>query len=207
MNNKYCFEALDKILQDLKNNFEHPYGGMTVGLGSDFRQILLVIPSETKEQIIDATITNSYLWQYFRILTLTKNMRLQLPNITNDKQKELFEFSNWILNIGNGTIEGIQDDDNNDATWIKIPTKYIVNYDSNPIEKIADLIYDNFLTNYSNIEYLKQRAIVAPKNKTVDDINNYILSLVPRKQKSYSSFDTIVPSSRNIDELNVLYPQ
>ena len=69
MNNKYCFEALDKTLQDLRNNYEQPFGGRTAVLGSDFRQILLVIPSGTKEQIIDATITNSYLWPSFRILT------------------------------------------------------------------------------------------------------------------------------------------
>ena len=61
MNNKYCFEALDKTLQDLKNNFEQPFGGLTVILGGNFRQILPVILSGTKEEIIDATITNSYL--------------------------------------------------------------------------------------------------------------------------------------------------
>ena len=136
MNNKYCFEALDKTLQDLRNNSEYPFGGMIVVLGGNFRQILPVIPSGTKEQIMDATITNSYLWQYFLILTLTKNMRLQFSNIANDKQKEFVEFSYWILSIGNGTVEGIKDDENDDATWIKIPEKYIVKYDSDPIQKI-----------------------------------------------------------------------
>ena len=123
MNNKYCFEALDKTLQDLRHNFDCPFGGMTVVLGGDFRQILPVIPSGTKEQIIDATITNSYLWQHFRVLKLTKNMRLQFLNINDNKQQELTEFSNWILNIGNGTIEGIQDGENDYITWIKIPKK------------------------------------------------------------------------------------
>ena len=49
MNNKYCLEALDKTLQDLRNNFDKPFGGMTVILGGDFQQILLVIPLGTKE--------------------------------------------------------------------------------------------------------------------------------------------------------------
>ena len=52
MTNKYCFEALDKTLQDLKNDFSRPFGGMTVILGGDFKQILPVIPNETKENII-----------------------------------------------------------------------------------------------------------------------------------------------------------
>ena len=36
MNNKYCFKALDKTLQDLRNNFQQPFEGMIVILGSDF---------------------------------------------------------------------------------------------------------------------------------------------------------------------------
>ena len=72
---------------------------------------------------------------------------------------------------------------------------------------MSNIIYDNFSLNFSNIEYLKQQAIVAPKNKTVDDINKYILSLAPGEQQCYYSFDTIIPSSGNINELNVLYPQ
>ena len=85
MNNKYCFEALDKSLQDIRDNYYEPFGGMTVVLGGDFRQILPVILSGTKEHIIDATITNSYLWPYFEILTLTKNMRLKHNNISTEE--------------------------------------------------------------------------------------------------------------------------
>ena len=71
---------------------------------------------------------------------------------------------------------------------------------------MTTLIYDDFNNNFNNIEYLKQRAIVTPKNKTADDINNYILSLVPNEVKTYYSYDTIMPSSENIEELNLLYP-
>ena len=56
-------------------------------------------------------------------------MILQHFDITYDRQKEIIEFSDWILNIGNGTIKGIQDEENNDTVWIEIPKKYIVNYD------------------------------------------------------------------------------
>ena len=66
-------------------------------------------------------------------------------------KKKKTKFSYWILNIGNGTINGIKDDENEDATWIEIPNKYIINSDSNPIETISNLIYNDF----ENIEYLK----------------------------------------------------
>ena len=207
MNNKFCFEALDKSLQDLKNNYYQPFGGLTVVLGGDFRQILPLITSGTKEHIIDATITNSYLWPYFEILTLTENMRLNQHNISTQEKYEITKFSKWILSIGNGTADGIKDVENEDATWIKIPQKYILHYDSNPIEKITKSIYNDFLHNFNNIEYLQQRAIVAPKNKTIGEINKYILSLVPTELKTYYNYDTILPSSGNIDKLNLLYPE
>ena len=48
---------------------------------------------------------------------------------------------------------------------------------------------------------------MASKNKTIDEINKYMLSLVPGEQRCYYNFDTIIPSSENIDKLHVLYPQ
>ena len=102
MTNKYCFEALDKSLQDLRDNNHQPFGGMTVVLGGDFRQILPVITSGTKEHIIDATIINSYLWPYFEILNFTENMILKQDNLSIEEKSKIAEFSEWILNIGNG---------------------------------------------------------------------------------------------------------
>ncbi|KAJ6951656.1 hypothetical protein NC653_040948 [Populus alba x Populus x berolinensis] len=67
MNNRYCFEALDKSLRDvLKLN--NPFGGKSVLLGGDFRQILLVIPGGTKEEIINASFTTSLLWSAFALI-------------------------------------------------------------------------------------------------------------------------------------------
>ena len=171
MTNKYCFEALDKTMQDLKNNYDCPFGGMTVILGGDFRQILPVVPNGTKENIIDVTINNSYLWQYFRILTLTENMRLKRNDYNFEEQIEITNFSEWILNIGDGTINGIKDSENEDATWIEIPEKYLIQYNKNFVECISTIIYNNFDNNFQNIDNLKQRAIITPRNKTTDEIN------------------------------------
>ena len=74
-------------------------------------------------------------------------------------------FSKSILDIDDGTSEGIKDTENEDATWIRIPEKYLVQYESNPIEKISHIIYNDFIQNFDDINYLKQRAIVAPKIK------------------------------------------
>lgn len=69
MNRRYCFEALDRTLKDKlgcndTSSQGKPFGGLTVLLGGDFRQILLVINKGTKEDIVNATINRLDLWNY-----------------------------------------------------------------------------------------------------------------------------------------------
>ena len=87
MAHRYCLEALDKSLRDIlrftnENSETRPFGGMTVVLGGDFRQILPVIPKGRREHIVNASIKRSYLWNHFEIYELTENMRLSC--ISND---------------------------------------------------------------------------------------------------------------------------
>lgn len=65
---KHCFEALDRSLRDIMqfnnpSSSETPFGGKTVILGGDFRQILPVIPKGTRQDIIFASINSPYLWK------------------------------------------------------------------------------------------------------------------------------------------------
>jgi hypothetical protein len=82
MSNRQCFEALDRSLRDIleetNNKSLHiPFGGKVVVLGRDPKQILHVIENGTKEQIINASIISSYLWENIKMLFLTENMHLK----------------------------------------------------------------------------------------------------------------------------------
>ena len=78
-----------------------PFGVKVIVFGRDFRQTLTVMPRGSCSNIVHATIT-SYHWDYCHLLR-TKNMRLQKdPN--NLSAKELREFSQWILDVGDGNI-------------------------------------------------------------------------------------------------------
>ena len=64
MNNRYCFETLDRSLRDIMgqtghSNHNQPFGGKSILLGGDYRQILPVIPGGTKEDIINASLSSS----------------------------------------------------------------------------------------------------------------------------------------------------
>lgn len=98
MMHRYYFEALDNTLRDIlsfkdASNSERPFGGKTVFLGGDFRQILPVIPKGTRQDIINTSLNCSYLWSHCQLLTLTKNMRLQGSEI-GPHLDDLRDFSN-----------------------------------------------------------------------------------------------------------------
>jgi len=48
-----------------------------------------------------------------------------------------------------------------------------------PILAIIQSTYPNFLDNYKSYEYLKSRAILASTIEIVDQINDYVLDLMP----------------------------
>ncbi|XP_073045902.1 uncharacterized protein [Primulina eburnea] len=70
MTHKLCFEALDKSMKDIMrfvnpSSLHLPFGGKTVVFGGDFRQILHVIPKDSRQDIVHATINSSYLWRHY----------------------------------------------------------------------------------------------------------------------------------------------
>ena len=54
------------------------------------------------------------------------------------------KFSQWILSVGNNTIEGIKYSNEEDTTWIQIPIEFIIEKSSDPIHDIVVPIYDEF---------------------------------------------------------------
>lgn len=104
MANKFCFKLLDTMLSDILHyrsieSLEKPFGGMTVVLGSDFRQIFLVVPKGHHSDIIDTSITSLHLWSYFEVLSLDINMRLLINNGSLQPIQKLAEFDKQLLNI------------------------------------------------------------------------------------------------------------
>jgi hypothetical protein len=211
MNNQCCFEALDCSLRDVLTNGndlpnDKPFGGKSILLGGDFRQILPVIPEGTKEDIILASLCSSVLWSKFKVLTLTQNMRLSSNGLSNDQKKELAIFGNWILAIGDGTQQDALFPDDYDASMIKIPQDLLLEAGSNPILAIVSAVYPSIRDINIDPCYFRERAIVTPRNATVSEINNFILNMLPRMKRIYLSTDTVCKTSSDGDNANILYP-
>jgi len=81
MINRLAFEAFDRTMRDVMNNFidgalDIPFGGKTIVFGGDFRQILPVVPKGCRAHVVHSTINSSPLWSSCKVLRLTQNMRL-----------------------------------------------------------------------------------------------------------------------------------
>jgi hypothetical protein len=205
MNNRFCFKALDKSLRDVLR-LNNPFGGKSVLLGGDFRQILPVIPGGTKEEIINASFTSSLLWSAFTFLTLNQNMRLSADGLSPVQKEELRQFAEWILLVGDGQICDLPVSDDHDAAFIKIPSELQVQVIDSPIAAIVSAIYPDIEKSYLDPFYFKDRAIVTPKNLTVSEINNFILDVIPGHKYNFLSCDSIQTTSGDIDNIDLLYP-
>ncbi|KAJ6935238.1 DNA helicase [Populus alba x Populus x berolinensis] len=205
MNNRFCFEALDRSLRDVLR-LNNPFGGKSILLGGDFRQILPVIPGGTKEEIINASFTSSLLWSAFTFLTLNQNMRLSAEGLSPDQKDELRQFAEWILLIGDGQICDLAVSDDHDAAFIKIPCELQVEVIDSPIAAIVSAIYPDIERAHLDPFYFKDRAIVTPKNLTVSEINNFILDIIPGHKYNFLSCDSIQTTSGDIDNIDLLYP-
>jgi hypothetical protein len=67
-----------------------------------------VIPGGSRADIVDSALSSSALWSFVKVLYLTKNMCLKADGLTDDSRAELAEFSEWVLPVGNGIVQGIQ---------------------------------------------------------------------------------------------------
>ena len=149
MGHKHAFEAVDRSLRDimgLKNNESRSklFEGKTLLLGGDFRQVLLLVTKGKRQDVVQATINRSYIWDHYQVYMLTTNMRVRDETTNGEKDEIREQFNKWALDIGDGLIESKTRDGEGKATWIKIPKKYILQHKGDPISTIVNNTYQSF---------------------------------------------------------------
>jgi len=138
MMSRHCFESLDRSLSDICGNGDNkPFGGKVVVFGNDFRQVLQVIPGADRADIVMYALNSSYLWIHCKVLTLTKNMRLYSEGLSVSEAKDIKEFSEWILAVGDSRIG----EPNDGEALIDIPSEFLITKAKDPIQAICTEIY------------------------------------------------------------------
>ncbi|XP_021971538.2 uncharacterized protein LOC110866705 [Helianthus annuus] len=202
MIHKHAFEALDRTMKDVlsvfdSQNSELPFGGKTIVFGGDFRQILPVVQNGSRQDIVNASLCSSHIWSSCKVLKLTINMRLSVGSSSSNVM-EINEFGKWLLDIGEGNVGDSIDGDGN----IEIPAHLLITDDNDPIQGLIDFVYPSVLHRYKDRDYFSERAILAPKNEVVHEINDRLLDLFPGEEVEYLSSDSLCPTEEINDPLH-----
>ena len=186
MSHKRAFEAVDNTLKDIRGN-NVLMGGVTLVMAGDFRQTLPVIRRGTRADQVSACVKSSYLWQHVTTLSLSTNIRALLA-----RNEEASIFSRNLLQIGEGRAQ-------TDSTG-RVAFHNVANVVATP-EQLIECVFPNIAQCYTNSDWLCERAVLAPKNNEVAEINKKLLSRIPGPARVYKSVD----KPRNTSEA-VQYP-
>ena len=182
MANRKIFECLDRSMRDICN-VDEPFGGKTLILCGDFRQILPIVEHGSRTQIVNATINRSDLWDQVQQFHLSINERVRRSDESEDSE-EMQDFADTLEQIGDGTypINAKLGTD-----MVRIPDRWLTK--SNDLDEFIEEIFPKMETNSHRTDLLKGRAILTPLNETVDQINEIILNKMPGEAKLLRSID------------------
>ena len=209
MGHRHHLEALDRTLRDIMD-VDKPFGGKLLILSGDFRQCLTVIPGATRAQIVGAAINRSSLWRFFQVMQLDENMRVKLSN-----DPEAKTFDDFTLRLGNGDLETTDD-----ADYVEVPEEMCNEIKPNSVEhpeaekdsmkNLAAHVYPDLVKNSNKCGWMNGRAILAPTNKQVDQINDLITDMFPGTPVVLTSSDDLINANDfqrfTVEYLNSLSP-
>ncbi|KAG5589762.1 hypothetical protein H5410_040276 [Solanum commersonii] len=130
---------------------------------------------------------------------------LHFPGIPNLTSQTIFQ------NVWPRAVERdeVGEGSNYDATYkdmINLPHDVCFEPYVDPIGSIVNVVYPSLLQKYNDPAYLKEKAILTPKNELVHELNNIIMKMIPGEGRTYYSLDNVCKASVNTDEEDILYP-
>ena len=163
--------VVERLLRDVMGN-KLPWGNKNVIFGGDPRQTPPVVKKGKRGETVAASFKSCPLYNNIREFQLTRNMRVA----DND-----LPFCNWLLDIGNGTINDGKEND----IMVKIP-------DIHMVKSKMDLIEHTFPNLQSmSKEELMGSAIFCPRNDDCWEINKICLNMLPGEARTYLSYDRV----------------
>jgi len=127
----------------------------------------------------------------------------------NSEEKQ--EFAKWVLNVRDGSLPAIVEEEGFDPDWIKIPSHMKLPAKDCSLRGLIRTIYPDHQCHFGDAMYLMQRNILAPKNTDVDEVNNVILESLFKKLHTYLSANSLTPTKEGASvvariSMDSLYP-
>ncbi|KAI2497961.1 helicase [Fragilaria crotonensis] len=189
-------DVLSQSLCDLLERNDAPFGGLVVVMGGDFRQVLPILRHAGRATTVHSTVLQSKVWQTssVNVMQLSENMRLRMDlqntNANPEFQEVLSHFASFLLRIG----------EDMEPSPINLPS-YI--FQPQDTSELVEHVFDDFSSNEP--AYWSERAILCPKNKDVQRINDMVTSRLPHDEHVFLSIDNIISEEPN-DPAHTLYP-
>ena len=162
MQHRFCFEAVDRTLQDICNN-QKLFGGIPVVLGGDFAQIAPVVTRGGRPEIVEASLLKStIIWPRLKKLELKINMRLSQIN-ENDRL-----LSEWIAQLSY----------NSQSNGVTALPQFIKGIIQNLILLVQFILSPYKIIPQITAHSFKKRSILFAKNVDVESINQKIIDKV-----------------------------
>ena len=178
MLNRHVFEAVDRSIREVTGHDE-PFGGITTAFAGDWRQCLPIVQRGSRGDIINACLKSSNLWKVTKVTNLTRNMRVELRG-------ESREFSDLLLRIGDGALKENREFG---EAMVELPQELFIETSSG--NDLVEAVFPNFNENFSDISWVKNRAILCPTNQECKEINRNLLHRLPGDSVIYKSCDTV----------------
>jgi ATP-dependent DNA helicase PIF1 len=179
MRHRHVIETVDRTFRDLCNSPNAPFDGITFVFGRDFKQILPVIISGSRAQIVGACLQRSVLWRSITVLHLNQNMCL---NTAIEAEKD---FAKWQLDVGKRMHT---DNDSN----VLLPPSFHCR--ENTVASLIETIYPGVTRPNLSAVYFAEWTILCYLNEDVDKMNHKVLQEFPGQSQVLYSADSIPTS-------------
>ncbi|XP_022041875.2 uncharacterized protein LOC110944524 [Helianthus annuus] len=121
-----------------------------------------------------------------KVIVFGGDFRQILPVVPNGSRQDIvnasLKFANWLLDIGEGKVGGRNDGE----VVIDIPEELLITGSIDPVGSLIKFVYPSILEHFKDPNYFLERAILAPKNEIVHEINDLLLAQFPGEQKEYA---------------------
>ncbi|XP_013632537.1 PREDICTED: ATP-dependent DNA helicase PIF1-like [Brassica oleracea var. oleracea] len=166
--------------------------------GGDFRQILPVVPQGSSADTVLASISYSYLRNTCHKFPVMTNMRV------NQDEKE---FSDWLLKVGEGRPQSEQEDEDDgyQDQILTVDPSLVQETKDESLKQVVDAAYGDVNQIEASQSSYTDKAILTPRNDTVDEINAYIISQTDGESKDYYSYDSFEVSETQSNQNDTLY--
>jgi ATP-dependent DNA helicase PIF1 len=99
-----------------------------------------------------------------------------------------------VLNVGDGNLPALVEEEGVDADRIKIPSHMKLPTEDCSLRGLIRTIYPVHRCHFGDAMYFMQHSIFAPKNINIDEVNNAILKLLSKESHMYLSANSLTPT-------------